>query len=74
MTFKDATDRLFTLGINAADLAERIGVRPNTVRVARLEPDTASYRRPPDGWRAAAAALARERGEALLRLADDLER
>lgn len=72
MDFKIATDRLKER-IRLADLAKETGVRPVSIRRARLDPEGPSYRSPPEEWREAAARLARERAEELLELAQELE-
>jgi hypothetical protein len=38
-----------------------------------MDPSSANYRRPPDGWEKAIAKLARERAGELLGLAEELE-
>ncbi len=71
MTFKKATD---ILGASAAALGEVFRLQPQTVRQMRLDPESPSYRTPPENWRAMVASLARERARELERLADELER
>lgn len=73
MDFKEATDRVTRTCITLADVGESTGVSHQTVRRARLDPSTDSYRRPPDDWEKALAKLARERAGELLELAEGLE-
>lgn len=73
MQFKGATDRLLEAGVTLPELAEEIGCSAGLLRQARLDPDASSYRSPPDGWREAAARVARRRGGDLCELAEDLE-
>jgi hypothetical protein len=70
--FKRATDRLIGT-LSLADLAEELGVSHGLLRQARLSTSASSYRSPPPGWEKAVAKLARERGGALIELADELE-
>ncbi len=70
--FKRATDRLIGT-ISLADLAQELGVSHGLLRQARLSTSASSYRSPPAGWEKAVAKLARERGGALIRLADEME-
>ncbi len=71
MTFRETADLLC---LTAPELADLFGVRPQTVRQWRLDEDSPSYRRPPDGWQAVLAPIARKRGAALAQLAERLER
>lgn len=73
MHFITATNRL-TAGPTLADVAEELGIQPQTLRQARLDPATSSYRRPPVGWQAAVARVARRYAAELSKLADQLER
>ena len=73
MDFKKATDRATRTCITLADIGDATGVTHQTVRRARLDPSTDSYRPPPDGWQSAIAKLARERAAELLELAEELE-
>lgn len=73
MDFKEATDRATRACITLADVGEATGVSHQTVRRARLDPSTDSYRPPPDGWESAIAKLARERAGGLVELAEELE-
>lgn len=70
--FKRATDRLIGT-VSLADLAEELGVSHGLLRQARLRTSASSYRSPPPGWEKAVAKLARERGGALIELADELD-
>ena len=73
MDFKQATDRATTTCITLVDIGEASGVTHHSVRRARLDPRTASYRPPPQGWEKAIAKLARERAGELVKLAEELE-
>ena len=73
MDFKQATDRATKTCIALADIAEVSGVTHHSVRRARLDPRTVSYRSPPGGWEQAIAKLARERAGELVKLAEELE-
>lgn len=73
MDFKAATDALIGT-VSLLDLSRELKVSHGLLRQARLSPDSASYRNPPEGWQAAVARLARERGGDLLKLADRLDR
>ena len=72
MDFKAATDLLGRV-VTQQEIADAAGVSHAAVRQARLDPSSSSYRRPPDGWQAAIAKLARERAAELLELAGELE-
>ncbi len=73
MDFKQATDRATKTCITLVDIAKAAGVTHHSVRRARLDPRTGSYRSPPAGWEPAIAKLARERAGELTRLAEELE-
>ena len=73
MDFTEATDRL-TKGISLADLARELNASYGLIRQSRMNPRSASYRRPPDGWESAVARLAEERAEELLALRNALVR
>lgn len=73
MDFRKATDVLFK-AVSHADLAKELGDKSvPSIRQARLDPSAQAYRSPPPDWERAVAKLARERGKALLRLAEQLE-
>lgn len=72
MDFKTATDRVGGC-ITHADIAEAAGVSIQTVRQARMDPNSTSYRNPPLGWETVLARLLRERAHELTTLADILE-
>lgn len=71
--FAEATDRLIEC-VTLEEIADAMGVSRHIVKQARLDPASPSYRVPPTDWHATVARLARERGNALLQLAKDLER
>jgi hypothetical protein len=72
MNFVTATNRL-TDCPTLASVAQELGVSAGLVRQARMDPSASSYRKPPAGWQAAVARLARKRITELARLADALE-
>ncbi len=72
MNFKKATDELLG-SVTLEDLASAIGASVQAVRQARAQEGAAGFRRPPEGWEAAAAKLARKQASRLVRLADKLE-
>lgn len=73
MDFIETTDRLSAAGVTHSELAGELGVSVQAVKQARLDSSSPSYRRPPEGWKEAAAALARRHGAELQELADALE-
>lgn len=73
MDFKTATD-LVAGCITHAEIAEAAGVSIQTIRQARMEPSSPSYRNPPAGWQGVLAGLARERSRELAVFADRVER
>ena len=73
MTFKTATDRLMELGVTGREIAEALGLKPNTVRTMRLDPASRSYRKPSEDWRPKLADLAKRRGGDIGELAKELE-
>lgn len=72
MDFTEATDRLMK-SVSLADLARELGASYGLIRQARMDPASPSYRRPPEGWKAAVARLAAVRAEELLSLKLELE-
>ena len=72
MIFKEGSDRL-THCVTLFDIARETGMSDATIRRARLDPDTKSYRSPPQTWQKAIAKLARARAGELVRLAEELE-
>jgi len=73
MDFNEATEILTKRCPTLSAVAKEAGVSDGLIRQARLDPDTDSYRRPPQGWEAAVASLARARAAELVKLAADLE-
>lgn len=73
MDFKTATDRLMDLGVPTREIADALGLKPNTVRAMRLNPSSDGHRSAPAGWERAAAKLARGRSKELDALAEELE-
>jgi hypothetical protein len=72
VTFQDATDAL-SGRVTHEELAEELGCSLQAIRQARMDPDSPHYRKPPVGWEAAVAKLARRRGKELEGLAKKLE-
>ena len=73
MDFKTATDQVAGC-ISHAEIAEAAGVSIQTIRQARMDPGSSSYRNPPLEWEAVLARLVREKAKELVLLADFLER
>lgn len=64
MDFKTATDRVAGC-ITHAEIAEACGVSIQSIRQARMDPSSPSYRNPPTGWEAVLARLAHQRAKEL---------
>lgn len=73
MDFKEATTRLGELGLTHEEIGDALGLAAATIRAARLNPDSPSYRRPPEDWRPKLQELARGRGGSFEELAEELE-
>jgi hypothetical protein len=71
MTFKKATDRLFSR-VDHEDLAKALGVSVPSIRQARLSPDALAHRSPPPAWEKAVLRLAEERVSHFQKLIDDI--
>jgi CRP-like cAMP-binding protein len=69
LDFKTATDEMLALGITTAAIAERLGVSPNTVSRARMDPSSPNARAAPDRWQPALREMLREHGKAASALA-----
>jgi len=69
LTFTSASDRLATIGISLGDVAQRFGVRRETV--SRWRRDGGAFP-PPESWREVLATLAEERSENLQAFAQEL--
>jgi transcriptional regulator with XRE-family HTH domain len=69
LTFTSASDRLATIGISLGDVAQRFGVRRETV--SRWRRDGGAFP-PPENWREVLATLAEERSENLQAFAQEL--
>jgi hypothetical protein len=72
MTFVQATN-VFMGRVTLKDVADSIGCSLQTLKQARLNPESAHHRRPPQGWEAVLAQLARSRIRELEDLARTLE-
>ena len=73
MDFKEATDILWgTQPVTAADMAERLGKDPHTIRRARMSGPNA--RSAPKGWEVVVADLAEKHRDELKRRVDELDR
>ncbi|HEY3916361.1 MAG TPA: hypothetical protein VGL83_01145 [Stellaceae bacterium] len=73
MDFKKATDELFAR-ITHEDLADALGVSVASIRQARLSTSALARREPPQQWERAAAKLAEQKAERLIRLASSLRK
>lgn len=71
MTFKKATDRLFSR-IDHKDLANALGVSVASIRQARLIPDAKAHRSPPPDWESALLRLAEERVRHFRKLVEEI--
>ncbi len=71
MDFCEATDNLCGK-VDHSDVARTLGVSLQTIRQARLNPETRSHRPPPIGWREVVVRLAEERAGHYRRLIDEL--
>jgi transcriptional regulator with XRE-family HTH domain len=69
LTFTSASDRLAAIGISLGDVAQRFGVRRETV--SRWRRDGGEFP-PPENWREVLATLAEERSENLQAFAQEL--
>jgi len=72
MTFEEASEQLKRCPTDE-DLAGELGVGVQSIRQARLDETSPSYRSPPGSWPAGIARLARARAAQLLELAEHLE-
>ena len=73
MDFVKASSNLIG-GIRLDDLAREFGVTRGSVGQSRLARTNPQYRRPPAGWEAVVAKLARKRAGELTKLADGLSK
>ena len=75
MTFHEATGALLALGVTLSEVADALGLKPQTVRGMRAAAGSTSARTPPPDavWRPALVRLARERARALNALARTME-
>ena len=71
MTFKKATDRLFSR-IDHENLAKALGVSIASIRQARLSPDALAHRTPPPDWETAVLRLAKERVSHFRKLIEEI--
>ena len=73
MTFRDATDRLRGFGFKHREMAAKLGVSVQSIRQARLDRRSRSYRRPPRGWQKGFAEMATDRARRWRDIACELE-
>ncbi|HEX6368568.1 MAG TPA: hypothetical protein VF006_06540 [Longimicrobium sp.] len=73
MDFKTATDQVAGC-ITHVEIAEAAGVSIQSIRQARMDPGSPSYRNPPAGWQEVLASLARQRSRELAAFADQIDR
>ena len=73
MDFKKATDELMA-GLTRGQIAKALGKSEALIRQARLPPDNAAVRTPPQDWEKPLADLAEREGNRLLRLAKSLRK
>jgi hypothetical protein len=71
MTFKKATDRLFSR-VDHEDLAKALKVSVASIRQARLSPDALAHRSPPSDWETAVLRLAEERVSYFRKLVEEI--
>ncbi len=71
MDFVKTTDALFAQ-LTAADLAQEMGLAPQTIRKARVTAESVASRNPPAGWEKAALKLAESQAQHFTRLAERL--
>jgi len=71
MTFKKATDRLFSR-VGHEDLAKALGASVAAIRQARLSPDALAHRSPPSDWETAVLRLAEERVSHFRKLVEEI--
>ncbi|HET7460712.1 MAG TPA: hypothetical protein VFJ82_05675 [Longimicrobium sp.] len=71
MDFKTATDRVAGC-ITHAEIAEACGVSLQSIRQARMDPSSPSYRSPPAGWEEVLAQLVMRRAGELEEFAKTL--
>ena len=69
-SFKAVADQLC---LSAEELAALFGLRPQTIRQARLHPESRGYREPPAGWELKLVRVARAKSAELLELSVDLQ-
>lgn len=67
MDFREAMD---AVGVNAVELGKEMGVAPQNIRQARLDPSKPGHRPPPEGWEKVLARMARERCPELRKVAE----
>jgi len=71
INFRKATDDLFDV-VTHEELASALGCSVATVRQARRNEGTTSYRSPPKGWETVVAKVAEQKIERLKRLVSKL--
>ena len=71
--YRTATDELVVRGVSLDELATELGVSKQSVKQARMDPASPSYRSPPPGWEKAVARLIRRHCGPLVDMADVLD-
>ena len=71
--YRGAVDRLLACGVSMAEIAAEAGMQHQTIRATRLDPSSASYRRPPDDWPAILRRVATSRAADLDACSADLK-
>ncbi len=72
MDFREAMERAGRR-VTTEEVARALGVSVYSVKQERLHSGSEAHRTPPQGWERVLARLARERGDELHGLAEDLE-
>jgi hypothetical protein len=71
MDFVKATDALFAQ-VTSVELAAEMELQPQTIRKARVDPNSIAARKPPKGWEKAVRKLALAQAAHFTRLAKSL--
>jgi len=73
MKFREAVDALCS-SLNHEDVAKALGASVQTIRQARMQEDSNSFRAPPKNWEKAIIRLAETRGAYYRKLIQQLQR